>query len=103
MHADLLTRRRVLMLTYRRYQEADRAWTMALEELKGWFPLTSRPGAWAIGNPGSSIRRLHDQRDLALHQLQVAHCKLETARHRLVEQHQKRRVRQILLVSYQVS
>lgn len=48
MHADLLPRRRVLMLTYRRYLEADRAWSMALEELKGWFPLTNRPGPSAI-------------------------------------------------------
>jgi len=34
MHAELTTRRRVLLLTYRRYLEADRAWEMALEEVK---------------------------------------------------------------------
>ncbi|EAQ23921.1 hypothetical protein ROS217_15340 [Roseovarius sp. 217] len=89
------------MLTYRRYLEADRAWSMALEELKGWFPLTNRPGPSVIGNPGSPIRRLYERREQALLQMQVARRKLEVAKQRLVTKHENTRGRQILLVSYQ--
>lgn len=99
MHADLVTRRRVLMLTYRRYMDSDRAWTMALEEMKGWFPLASRPGPWIIGNPGSPIRRLYERRKKALLQMQVARRKLDVAKQRLSAKHRDMCCRQILFVS----
>ena len=66
MHADLETRRRVLLLTYRRYLEADRAWNTALREMRTWFPTTRRPVSAIIGNPGSPIRRLYEQRARAM-------------------------------------
>ncbi len=100
MHADLLTRRRVLMLTYRRYLEANRAWNIAFAEVKGWFPLTSRPGPRPIGNPGSPLRRLYERREQALLQMKVARRKLDSARQRLTAQNRKMRDCQILLVSY---
>lgn len=100
MHADLETRRRVLMLTYQRYLDADRAWRIALDDLKHWFPANSRPGPSAIGTPGSRIRRLHDQREHALRQMEVARRKLDVARRRLTARSLNIRARQILLVSY---
>ena len=99
MHADLVTRRRVLMLTYRRYLQADRAWTVALDAIKGWYPAASRPGAWVIGNPGSPIRRLHERRERALLQLEAARLKLDAARQRLAARRGKTRGSRILLVS----
>ena len=100
MHADLLTRRRVLISTYRRYLDADRAWHIALDEMKLWFPATSRPGPSVIGNPGSPIRKLYERRERALLQLEVARFKLDAARQRLAERHTSRRRQQLLLVSY---
>lgn len=87
MHTDLTTQRRVLMLTYRRYLEADRAWTMALVEARAWFPSSSRPRAWTIGNPDSPMRRLYEQRARAMQQLEVARLKLDVSRQRLAAQH----------------
>jgi hypothetical protein len=83
MHAELTTRRRVLLLTYRRYLEADRAWEMALEEVNRWLPATHSHAIFSIGNPGSPVRQLYLRRERALHHLEVAHLKLETARQRL--------------------
>lgn len=100
MHADLSTRRRVLISTYTRYLDADRAWHMALDEMKLWFPATNRPGRSAIGNPGSPIRKLYERRERALLQLEVARFKLDAARQRLAERHKIRRRQQLLLVSY---
>lgn len=87
MHADLTTRRRVLLLTYQRYTAAERAWTMAQQEMKAWFPTTSHHSSSRIGNPGSAIRRLYDQRERAVLQLEVARLKLEVAKQRLEKRH----------------
>jgi hypothetical protein len=83
MHSDLQTRRRVLLVTYRRYLEAERALTLARQEMKGWFPAAARPGETAIGQPGSRIRRVYDRRERAILQLAAAKEKLEIARVRL--------------------
>ena len=83
MHTYLVTRRRVLLVNYQRYLEADRAWDTALREVRTWFPSSSQSGLLAIGNPGSKIRKIYEQRERALMQLEAAHLKLETARQRL--------------------
>ncbi len=89
MHPELTTRRRVLLLTYQRYAAADLAWTLAQREVKAWFPAGSHHSAAIMGDPGSSIRRLYDQRKRAILQLEVALSKLEVAKHRLALRHRE--------------
>ena len=100
MNSDLLTRRRALLVTYRRYLAADRAWTLALREMKTWFPAASRPGPSAIGNPGSPIRRLFEQRERALLQLETARLKLEVAKRRFAARDRATRYAEVVLISY---
>jgi hypothetical protein len=88
VHPYLATRRRVLQVTYQRYLEAERAWNEATSEMKAWFPTANQPSCLMIGSPGSPIRRLYQQRERAVRQLEVARLKLEVARQRLVGQHQ---------------
>lgn len=83
MHSDLQTRRRVLLVAYRRYLEAERALSLARQEMKTWFPASLRPGDTAIGQPGSRIRRVYERRERAILQLTAAKGKLESARTRL--------------------
>ncbi|MDT8325919.1 MAG: hypothetical protein RQ750_00840 [Roseovarius sp.] len=99
MHKDLLTRRRVLLVTYRRYLDADRAWTVALREVKTWFPAASRPGVSTIGNPGSPMRRLFEQRERALLQFETARLKLEAARRRFAARECARRSVRVMLIT----
>lgn len=82
MHTDLATRRRVLLLIYQRYTAAEQAWSVAQRETKAWFPQSHRSPA-IIGDPGSPIRHLYDQRERAILQLEVARLKLQVARERL--------------------
>ena len=93
MQSELATRRRALSVTFGRYVEADRAWHAALDEMRVWFPPTDQPNRAAIGNPGSEIRRLYDDRQRALVLLEAAHLKLETARARLEEREARGRPR----------
>jgi len=83
MHKDLKFRRAVLVTIYRRYLEADRAWTVALRETRQWFPAQSRPYRVTIGNPDSPVRRVYERRQRALEQLAIARLKLEEAKRRL--------------------
>ncbi len=85
MHPDLETRRRVLIVMYRRYMEADRCWNVALREMRSWFPAENQPNASRIGNPGSPIRRLYEQRKRAMAQLEAARMQLDVARQRLTK------------------
>lgn len=89
MHPYLATRRRVLQITYQRYLEAERTWNEATIEMKAWFPTAIEPSCLMIGSPGSPIRRLYQQRERAVLQLEVARLKLEVARQRLAERHLK--------------
>lgn len=100
MHPDLATRRRVLLVNYRRYLEADQAWNVATREMKTWFPTASQPRPLAIGNPGSPIRRLYEQRERAMLQLEAARLKLEVARKLLAERRLKMQGSRVLLVTY---
>ena len=83
MQVELEVRRRALLLAYRRYFEADRAFVVAAREARAWFPIGEAPPRWTIGQPGSRLRALHDRRERALQRLQVARQKLEHARLRL--------------------
>lgn len=83
MQAELEVRRRLLVVTYRRYLEADRAWNLAVEETRTWFPVTDRPGRSVIGDPGSPVRRAYERRERAVVQIHAARRKLEEAKERL--------------------
>lgn len=96
MHPDLATRRRLLVVTYRGYIDADRAWVAAASEARSWFPLAERPVAMVIGDPGSRLRSLYDMREKALMRLQAARAKLAEAEARL---DRKRAVRVRLLLA----
>lgn len=100
MHSDLATRRRVLLLTYHRYIAAEQAWVDAQRELKTWFPPTAQPRLSRIGNPGSVIRRLYDQRERAILQLQVARAKLEVARQRMERRRQEPKASYIAYITH---
>lgn len=82
MHAELATRRRVLLLIYQRYIAAEQAWDVAQRETKAWFPQSHHSPA-IIGDPGSPIRQLYNRRERAILQLEVARLKLQVARQRL--------------------
>ncbi len=79
MHTDLGTRRRVLIVMYQRYLGADRNWNLAQREMRTWFPTEDGPNPLRMGNPGSPIRRLYEQREQAMFQSKAAHVKLYKA------------------------
>lgn len=99
MHADLAVRRRVLLVTYQRYMKADRAWDAELREVKTWFPSSSQPGFLIIGNPGSKIRKIYEERQRALMQLEAARLKLETAKQRLTARREKTQAAWVVLLT----
>lgn len=100
MHADLETRHRVLLLVYRRYLAADRAWSLAPREVKAWFPSDNQPNPFTIGDPGSRIRRLYDNRDRAMLQLHAARLKLRLARRRIAERNRKTQMTRALFLTH---
>jgi hypothetical protein len=83
MHADLHMRRRLLLVSYQSYLKSEAEFDAALRDMRSWFPSGRRPYRASIGNPGSPIRRLYDQRDRALLRLAVAREKFETAKRSL--------------------
>ena len=99
MHADLAARRRLLLLAYHRYIEADRSWTVAIEEMKAWFPPEPSSRRSSIGNPGSPIRQLYERREKAISRLEVARIKLEVGKQRLAGRAVVSTTRRILLIA----
>ena len=89
MHTDLATHRRVLFVMYQRYQQADRTWNIALREMRMWFPVERRPSRSTIGDPGSPIRRLYEERERSIVRLHAARLKLKIAKERLSKRRQK--------------
>ena len=85
MQSELMTRRRVLHLSYERYLKADRAWALALSDMRQWFPTGARPYRAAIGDPGSRMRELYEARARALLRLETARVKFATAKQRLAD------------------
>ncbi len=82
MTPNITTRRRAIVVLYRRYLDAERALRRAQDDARAWFPRPPRRIIEIIGDPGSHMRRLHDRRDRALLQLTAAHRKLAEARSR---------------------
>jgi hypothetical protein len=82
MTPDLASRRRALLILYRRYLKAERAFLLAQDEAWAWFPRQHGRAIELIGNPGSRLRALYDQRQRAIVQLAAAHRKLQDARSR---------------------
>ena len=99
MHADLVTTRRVLMVTWQRYLDADQAWNMALRDMNLWFPAASRPVPSRIGDPGSPIRRLYERRERALLQLEAMRLKLDAAKRRSAARKREMRGPHVLLIT----
>lgn len=83
MHPDLHKRMSFLALAGARYDQADAEWRAAVRAAAKLVPDAHRRNVRSIGNPGSQIRILYEQRDRTLQQLTVARLKLETARGRL--------------------
>ena len=83
MHHDLSVQRRALSKSYRLYLDADRRWTLAVQETKSGFSGVPCPPTSFLGDPGSRLRRLHDARDRALQRLLVAREMSDLARRRL--------------------
>lgn len=81
MQPELESRRRVLILTFRRYEEADHDWAVAARTARTWFPVSDAPPRRTIGDPGSRLRRLYERRERALQQLQIIREELDEARH----------------------
>lgn len=88
MQSELATRRRVLLVIYQRYLNADRDWNRALSEATTWFPPSNPPYRWSIGDPGSPVRQRYEARERAIQQLEVARFKLEEARQRAAKRQQ---------------
>lgn len=82
VHKTLKLRHRVLVEASTRYQRADQAWRHGLATAEQFIPEAVGRGYWAIGNPGSRVRRLYDERDNALRRLNVAIAKLKAGRAR---------------------
>ena len=84
MQEELKAYHRLLVVTYRRYLLADLLLASAIDDMRAFFPPERKPSRGTIGAPGSRIRRLHDDRDRALHRLQSAHQKFRVAKTRWV-------------------
>ena len=102
MHADLAARRRLLLLAYQRYMEADRSWSVAIEEMRAWFPKESPNRLCSIGNPGSRIRSLYERRAKAISQLEAARIKLDVGKQRLAGRAGVAKTRHILFIAGKV-
>jgi len=92
MHSDLKTHRRVFVFASQTYTLADTAWRKGLREAALLVPDVEGHGYWKIGNPGSRMRRLYDQRDQALQRMTVARLKLQVAKARLLERQKRSRL-----------
>jgi hypothetical protein len=102
MLVDLQTRRRAIALAYRRYVVADDAWNRSTRRALSWFPDERQAHVAIIGNPGSNVRRLYQQREKAMLQLETARLKLEVAKSRLMKRRRQMTVG-TLLISYSPS
>lgn len=86
MHADLKSRRRLLVNASQSYVVADGAWHQGLREAVAFISDAVGHNVWKIGNPGSRIRKLYEARDHALQRLVVAQLKIQVAKKRIQDQ-----------------
>jgi len=100
MHPDLIVHRKVLVKCFRLYLDADRDWTLAVQEARSWFPSGRRPGGLLLGEPRSRVRQLYEARERALQRLLVAREKLERSRMRVVERQRRRRLLETALLGH---
>ena len=89
MRRHLEPQRRVLVIAYQRYLAADRALQSARATALSWLPEAPTRHTPLIGDPGSRVRRLYEQRDRALARLTLARRALEEAQSR-TRQHTSR-------------
>ncbi len=85
MLVELHTRRRALARAYSRYVIADTAWSRSTQKAMHWFPEAPQAHVAIIGNPGSNVRRLYQQREKAMLQLETARLKLAVAKSRVLD------------------
>ncbi len=83
MHADLKSRRRLLVNASQSYLVADGAWRQGLREARAFIPDAINHNVWKIGNLGSRIRKLYEARDRALQRLVAAQLKIQVAKKRI--------------------
>lgn len=86
MQTDLTARRRLFITSYRKYQAADRAWTLALVKAAEIVPDAVGKGYWRLGNAKSRLRKLYVERDRALQRMMAARQKLSEAKLRKAQQ-----------------
>lgn len=99
MQRDLSVQRWVLIVSYRRYLDADRAWTQVQREARSWFPARKPSKVTILGDPGSRVRRIYEAREEALARLLLVRAKLERARKRLDRQQQREGGMRVLLLT----
>ncbi|WP_135502061.1 hypothetical protein [Roseovarius aestuariivivens] len=80
MNHELTRKRRLLLVTYKRYLEADLGWSRASSAARAWFPDESRPYRGTMGSPRSPLRRIYEKRQRALLQLAAARAKFREAK-----------------------
>jgi len=97
MLVELQTRRRVVALAYRRYVEADHAWSSSTQSAMSWFPNARQGHVAIIGNPGSKVRRLYRQRERAMLQLETARLKLKIAKSRILKRNRQASIGPLLI------
>ncbi|MCP4818958.1 MAG: hypothetical protein GY883_07205 [Shimia sp.] len=83
MHPDLKNRHRLFLQASQSYLKADLAWRHSLRRARALMPGEMSRKISSYGAPGSSVRRLYEDRDKALERLQVARLKYAVARARL--------------------
>ena len=97
MLVELRTRRRAVALAYRRYVEADHAWNRSTQKAMSWFPDARQGHVAIIGHPGSKVRRLYNQRERAMLQLETTRLKLNVAKSRLLKRNRQASIGPLLI------
>ncbi|MEO1676588.1 MAG: hypothetical protein AAFU80_00355 [Pseudomonadota bacterium] len=99
MNTEFALRRRLLVVAQTRYAQADAAWAAAAEAALSWFPAESRPAVPPIGDPGSALRRLWEERERALRRFAAARLRMDRARARALRLRRRLPARPILLIA----
>lgn len=87
MNDEILSYYRLLSQSYARYLRADALLAMARDDMRSVFPPDRLPYRGTIGDRGSRVRRLHEDREAALLRLQSALDKYRRAKQRAAARH----------------
>lgn len=90
MLEELAAYHRLLTVAYRRYLIADLMLSHAKDDMRRFFPADRMPYRNTIGTPYSRVRRLHEDRDRALLQLQSSYEEFRVARARAAQKQSRR-------------